>query len=71
MQWDDWEVDGCHGTAQEVRGSSGCSRYKNSKLKKKERKSRSAHDFGDTNTRSLRVTLSEVTCLTSKATCLI
>jgi hypothetical protein len=38
--------------------------YENSKLKRRERKSRSAHDFGDTNTRSLKVTLSEVTCPT-------
>ena len=48
---------------QEVRNSSRLPNYENSKLKKKERKSRSAHNFGDTNTPSLRVTLSEVTCL--------
>ena len=44
--------------------SSRLPNYENSKLKRRERKSRSAYDFGDTNTRSLRVTLSEVTCLT-------
>jgi hypothetical protein len=51
--------------------SSRLPNYENSKLERKEKKSRSAHDFDDTNTRSLRVTLSEVTCATSKATCLI
>jgi hypothetical protein len=60
-------------TAQirDIGDSSRLPNYENSKLKRKERKSRSAHDFSDTNTRSLRVTLSEVTCPTSKATCLI
>jgi hypothetical protein len=42
--------------------SSRLPNYENSKLKRKERKSRSAHNFGDTNTPSLKVTLSEVTC---------
>jgi hypothetical protein len=41
---------------QEIGNSSRLPNYENSKLKRKERKSRSAHDFGDTNTRSLRVT---------------
>ena len=36
--------------------------YKNSKLKKKQRKPKSMHVFGVTNTCSLKVTLSEVTC---------
>jgi hypothetical protein len=56
---------------QEFGNPSRLLNYENSKLKKKERKSRSAHDFGDTNTRSFRVMLSEVTCPTSEATCLI
>jgi hypothetical protein len=55
---------------QEFGNPSRLPNYENSKLKRKERKSRSAHDFGDTNTRSLRVTLSEVTCPTSEAMCL-
>jgi hypothetical protein len=49
---------------QEFGNPSRFPNYENSKLKRREKKSRSAHDFGDTNTRSLRVTLSEVTCLT-------
>jgi hypothetical protein len=53
------------------KSSSRLPNYENSKLKRRERKSRSAHDFGDTNTRSLRVTLSGVTCPTSETTCLI
>jgi hypothetical protein len=36
--------------------------YKNSKLKRKERKSRSLRDKATINTPSLGVTLSEVTC---------
>jgi hypothetical protein len=47
---------------QEFGNPSRLPKNENSKLKKKERKSRSAHNSSDTNTRSLRVTLCEVTC---------
>jgi hypothetical protein len=57
----EFQVGHCRGTVTRGLGSSRLLNYKNSKVKKRERKSKSIHDFSDANTHTLRVTLSEVT----------